>query len=252
MSDIVGRYADLQRKITAATVRSSRHPSEVRVLAVSKRQSVDTIAQAYRAGICHFGENYAQELTRKRNELSDLRDIEWHFVGKLQRNKAKAVAGHVALIHAVDREELVVEIDKIASRRGVVQPLLLAVNIAKEASKSGVPADQAARWLARTETLSHVQVVGLMCMPPLIGSENGWARHPSGGASQGPPGTEPAGEQNRRHFRALRKLRDELATDRNPLAELSMGTTADFEVAIEEGATWVRIGTGLLGPRERA
>jgi pyridoxal phosphate enzyme (YggS family) len=194
-------------------------PSHVTLVAVSKTQPAEAIREAYAAGQRHFGENYAQEWREKADALSDLDGIVWHFVGGLQTNKVKYLAGRVGWIHAVDREELAREISKRWQRAGGVARVLLEVNVGREASKSGcVPAD-VDRLAAAVGALPGVELAGLMCIPP--------------------PADDP-----RPHFRALRGLRDRLG-----LRELSMGMTADWPAAVEEGATLVRIGTAIFGER---
>jgi pyridoxal phosphate enzyme (YggS family) len=194
-------------------------PSHVTLVAVSKTQPAEAIREAYAAGQRHFGENYAQEWREKADALSDLDGIVWHFVGRLQTNKVKYLAGRVGWIHAVDREELAREISKRWQRAGGVARVLLEVNVGREASKSGcVPAD-VDRLAAAVGALPGVELAGLMCIPP--------------------PADDP-----RPHFRALRGLRDRLG-----LRELSMGMTADWPAAVEEGATLVRIGTAIFGER---
>jgi pyridoxal phosphate enzyme (YggS family) len=153
--------------------------------------------------------------------------LRWHFIGQMQRNKVKYVVGRAALIHAVDSESLARDIDSQAARRGIVQPVLLAVNLGGEAQKSGVPPARLEGLLAVVARLAHVTCAGLMTMPPL-------ARTP---------------EDSRPYFRALAELRAAMATAERPLPELSMGTTDDFEIALEEGATLVRIGTAIFGAR---
>jgi hypothetical protein len=220
---ITTRLTQLRERIAAAASRGD--DQAVRLVAVSKRQSTAAIEEAYAAGQRDFAENYAQELRDKRAALAE-RDIVWHAIGPVQSNKIKLVLG-CAWIHTVDRTSLVDEIDRRAAPQ--VQRVLVQVNVAGEPGKSGVaPADVPA-LLDRISTLGHVQCDGLMLVPPLAD----------------PEATRP-------HFRALRRLRDELARVARPrveLRELSMGMSDDFEVAVEEGATMVRIGTALFGAR---
>jgi len=236
VSEISERIREVRDRIAAASARAGRDPREVRVLAISKRHPAAVVTAAYAAGIRDVGENFAQEMVAKLAELGaapecpggrESPDMRWHFVGRLQRNKAKLVVGRAALIHAVDKVELAREIDKRARGAGVVQPVLIAVNAAGEDSKSGVSPDDAEQLLAAMEPLSSVVCEGFMTMPPLVD----------------------AAEENRAHFAALRRLRDRLASDSRPLGTLSMGTTGDYEVAVEEGATLVRVGTAIFGPR---
>jgi pyridoxal phosphate enzyme (YggS family) len=239
------RFAAVQERVWAALARAGRPPDAARIVAVTKKHPPETIQLALAVGMRDLGENYAQEMAAKIDALSpqDQAALRWHFIGRLQRNKVKHVVGRAALIHAVDSESLAREVDLCAGRYaghwaglwaapsaggpGLVQPVLLAVNLAGEAQKSGVPPAQLAGLLAVIAGLPHVSCAGLMTMPPL-------ARTP---------------EDSRPYFRRLAELRASLATAAMPLPELSMGTTGDFEIAIEEGATLVRVGTAIFGAR---
>jgi pyridoxal phosphate enzyme (YggS family) len=219
--------ASLRGRIAAAAARAGRNPAAVTLVGVGKRHSPAALRAAHAAGVRCIGESYAQELLAKQAALGELPGLAWHFVGRLQQNKVKSVVGHVALVHAVDSDALLDEIDRRAAAGGVVQEILVAVNLAGEAQKSGVGPDAAPALVARAAERAAVCCVGLMCMPPYV--------------------TDP--EQSRPHFHALRALRDGLATPTRPLPVLSMGTSVDFDVAVEEGATLVRVGTALFGPR---
>lgn len=228
------RWLAVQARVRAALARAGRPADAARIVAVTKKHPAETVRLALAAGVRDVGENYAQEMVAKMDALGaqDPQDaLRWHFIGQLQRNKVKHVVGRAALIHAVDSEALAREIDRQAGREGAahafVQPVLLAVNLGGEAQKSGVAPEALAGLLAVVATLPHVACVGLMTMPPL-------ARTP---------------EDSRPYFRRLAALRDAHATPDRPLPELSMGTTDDFEVALEEGATLVRIGTAIFGAR---
>lgn len=227
---IGARLADLLARIAAAAARAGRRPGDVGLVAVSKRHPPELVAAAARAGVTDLGENYAQELVGKMDALAGdpaARGLAWHFIGRLQRNKVRLVVGRVALIHAVDSIELAREIDRRAAEAGRVQPILIAVSAAGEAQKTGVDPDALGRLLEEIAGLSALDCAGLMTMPP-------WPDAP---------------EDSRRYFRELREIRDRLATPDRPLPHLSMGTTGDLEVAVEEGATLVRVGTALFGPR---
>jgi pyridoxal phosphate enzyme (YggS family) len=217
------RFAALKQRIAEAASRGEGQP--VRLVAVSKRQSIAAIEEAYAAGQRDFAENYAQELRDKRAALAD-HDIVWHAIGPVQSNKIKLVLG-CAWIHTIDRTSVLDELDRRAAPE--VQSVLVQVNVAGEPGKSGVAPSDVPALLDRIAALPHVRCDGLMLIPPLAD----------------PEATRP-------HFRALRRLRDELARVARPrvdLRELSMGMSDDFEVAAEEGATMVRIGTALFGPR---
>jgi pyridoxal phosphate enzyme (YggS family) len=222
---VAERWHAVTARVAAACERAGRSAAEVTIVAVSKTHPADAIREALAAGATDFGENYAQELAGKAAELAASPAPRWHFIGRLQRNKARLVAGKVALIHAVDSVELAAE---IARRAGGVQPILLAVNLGGETSKGGVPPDAAASVAHALAAVAGTSLAGLMTMPP--------------------PADDP--EAGRPHFLALRALRDRLADELGrPLPVLSMGMSHDFEVAIACGATHVRIGTAIFGSR---
>lgn len=223
MSDIAARWAEVRGRVAAACERANRAPEDVTIIAVSKRHPVEAVREAHAAGATDFGENYAQELADKRAGGPPVR---WHFIGRLQRNKAKLVAGQVALVHAVDTVELAQELAKRAA--GVMQPILVSVNIAGETTKGGVAPVAAAALARALDGVPGVRLDGLMTMPP--------------------PSDDP--ETSRPAFDALRALRDRLEQDRGrALPVLSMGMSGDYEVAIACGATHVRIGTAIFGAR---
>lgn len=232
---IAERWRAAQERVARACEACGRSPSEVTIVAVSKTHPAGAIREAWAAGAIEFGENYAQELAAKMAELASdpasqpPRAIRWHFIGRLQRNKAKLVAGKVALVHAVDTVELAEELGKRAG--GGVQPILLAVNLGGEATKGGVTGEAAPEIAARLAAVPGVSLDGLMTMPP--------------------PADDP--EASRPCFAGLRALRDRLADQLGrPLPVLSMGMSDDFEVAIACGATHVRIGTAIFGTRPPA
>jgi len=220
------RIAELRDRIASACSRAGRDPGDIRLVAVAKRHPSPSIRDALAAGVSDIGESYAQELTQKTEELGDV-TVRWHFIGRLQRNKVKLVVGVADLIHAVDSVRLLEAIDKRASELGVCQDVLMAVSLAGEEQKTGVVAGALPELLSVARTATSVRVLGLMTMPPLH--------------------SEP--EDNRRVFAGLRELRDRVARPECPLSVLSMGMTGDFEAAIEEGATHVRVGTAIFGPR---
>jgi PLP dependent protein len=225
--EIARRLDEVRARIDAAARAAGRDPAEVEIVCVTKKHPPDMIEDVRAAGLAHVGENYVQELLAKREALAEPDAVSWHFVGQLQRNKAKFLAGQVALIHAVDSAALAREISRRAEAAGVVQPVLAAVNVGGEAQKSGVDPAALGELLDAIDELAGVRCDGLMTMPPLA--------------------AEP--EQSRPFFRALRELRDRHRAPGRPLSRLSMGTTADFDIAVEEGATIVRVGTALLGAR---
>ncbi len=194
-------------------------PAGVTLVAVSKLQPPEAVREAYAAGQRHFGENYAQEWRAKADVLADLTDLTWHFVGGLQTNKVKYLAPRAAWVHTLDREELARELSKRFAAAGATARVLVEVNLGGEAQKSGCSPDRVEPLVALARGLPGLEMAGLMCIPP--------------------PEQEPRG-----HFARLRSLRDRLG-----LRELSMGMSADWRVAVEEGATLIRIGTGLFGER---
>jgi pyridoxal phosphate enzyme (YggS family) len=222
---IADRWRAVRDKVEAACARAGRDPASVTIVAVAKKHPASAIEAAIEAGVTDVGENYAQELADKVAAFA-AGSVRWHFIGSLQRNKVKLVVGRVALIHTVDSARLAEELDKRAAAAGVVQPVLVEVNIAGEDTKGGVAPVNAPMLVAALAGLAHVRCDGLMTMPPPSDADGA-----------------------RRAFAALRGLRDELATALRPLPLLSMGMSGDYEAAIAEGATHVRIGTAIFGSR---
>jgi pyridoxal phosphate enzyme (YggS family) len=202
----------VRERIALACARAGRDPASVTLVAVSKTQPVERLREAFEAGQRVFGENYAQELRAKADALPG---AEWHFIGALQTNKARIVVGRAALIHTCDRLSLARELAK----RAASQRVLLEVNIGREPQKSGALPQDVPALLDAVRALPTLRCEGLMCIPPAAGDP-------------------------RPHFRALRELAGKLG-----LRELSMGMSADYETAIEEGATIVRVGTAIFGAR---
>ncbi len=215
-------------RINKACLRSGRSPQEVRLLGATKTVPSEKIKKFYHCGLKLYGENRVQEFVKKYEDLRDL-DIEWHFIGRLQSNKVKYILGKVTLIHSLDRESLLEELEKRAGRLGIVQECLVEVNLGGEGTKGGLVPQEVLPFLERVFQCTHVRVNGLMAIPPY---------------SQIP-------ERSRPYFEKLRNLRDSLESALGiKLSELSMGMSSDFEVAIEEGATIVRLGTVLFGERD--
>ncbi|HVU52913.1 MAG TPA: YggS family pyridoxal phosphate-dependent enzyme [Polyangia bacterium] len=227
--DIAAGLARVRARIAAAERAAGRGPGEVRLVAVSKKMTVDDVRGALAAGQLDLGESYGQELRDKRLALAGaLPAPRWHFIGPLQANKVKYVAGHVALVHSVDSAELLEELERRAA--GAAQAVLVQVNVAGEAQKRGVTPEALPALLDRFATLTRVRCEGLMTVPPLA--------------------DDPA--EARPHFAALRALREREAARARPgvvLRELSMGMSHDLEVAVAEGATLVRVGTAIFGAR---
>lgn len=223
------RRQHVEERIQAACDRSGRNPGDVRVIAVTKYVSTEMTRDVLDCGIEHLGENRPGVALPKWEALGGLGV--WHFIGHLQSRKVKDIVGKFQYIHSLDRLSLVQELDKRAAAAGVQVKGFLQVNVSGEASKQGVEPMEAEAFLRAAEQFEHVQIIGLMTMAP---------------EEEDPELTRPV-------FRGLRELRDELNAKRvtkEPLTELSMGMSGDFEVAIEEGATWVRLGTLLVGKGE--
>jgi pyridoxal phosphate enzyme (YggS family) len=212
--------------VAEAEAKAGRTAGSVRLVAVSKTKPPEAIRAAYAAGQRDFGENYAQELAEKAAALSDLDGIVWHFIGRLQRNKAKQVLAAARMVHTVDRAELAVELGKRAAAAGVKVQVLAEVNVGGEASKGGCAPEALGEVLAAIDAAPGLVKAGLMTIPP----------------------ETPDAEGARRFFAALRALRDRHGGPA-ALPELSMGMTHDFPVAIAEGATLVRVGTAIFGAR---
>jgi PLP dependent protein len=228
--ELAKRLAAVKGRMAAACARAGRAPDSVRLVAVSKFHPASDIIALAAAGQREFGESYAQEALAKQDALVD-QDILWHFIGGLQTKKARQVAGHFALIHSLDSEKLARELAKRSCEARILQPVLIEVNLGEE-QKAGVEESDLISLAELTVSLkkqgSGLDLRGLMCLPPQFD----------------------APEEARPAFAYLRELRDDLSTRLDlPLPELSMGMTGDFEAAIEEGATIVRIGTSLFGPR---
>ncbi len=219
----------IRQRIRAAALESNRRPDEIRLVAVGKTQPVDAIKAAVAAGATIIGENYIQEARTVFDAVVDT-TVEWHFIGRLQSNKAKYAVRMFDLIHTVDSVKLADELDKQAAKAGKIQNILVQVNISGEQTKSGVAPRQTVDLVRHIGTLANIRIKGFMTMPPYY--------------------DEP--EKARPYFAALKELRDNIAgrnLTHGDLTELSMGMTGDFEAAIAEGATLVRIGTAIFGER---
>ncbi len=230
MDQIKQNLEEINRRLDHAARRAGREPTEIRLVAVTKTVSPERLQGAVAAGQSLFGENYVQEAKAKIASLGP--GLTWHFIGHLQSNKARAVVELFDLIHSVDRLSLAQALEQAAGRLGKVQNILLQVNLAGEESKSGTAPANAQALLLAISQMPHLRVLGLMTMPP-------WFDEP---------------ERVRPYFKELRELRDRLRRlnlVEGDLPELSMGMTGDFEVAVAEGATLVRIGTAIFGPRAR-
>lgn len=219
----------VEQIICDACQRSNRDRSEVTLIAVSKTKPVSMINECINNGITVFGENKAQELTQKQTEITDS-SLHWHFIGHLQRNKVKYVVGNVDLIHSVDSLRLAEAINAEAIKKNIICDILIEVNVAYEESKFGTTTEDVTELIIQVSKLSNIRIRGLMTIAPYV--ENS--------------------EENRVYFRKLRKLLVDINAkniDNVHMDVLSMGMTGDYEIAIEEGATMVRVGTGIFGER---
>jgi pyridoxal phosphate enzyme (YggS family) len=227
--DLRNRLEKVKERIQKAADTSRRPMASIRLVAVSKTMSADVVREAIEAGVTDTGENYIQEAKDKINTLATY-PVTWHFIGHLQSNKAKYAVRLFDIIHSVDSLKLARELDKYAGKIDKIQTILIQVNVAKEDSKSGVYVEDTLKLLQDVSRLKNLSVKGLMTMPPFFN----------------------APEKVRPYFAALRNLRDQIQKEAIPdisMEELSMGMTGDFEAAIEEGATMVRIGTAIFGER---
>ncbi|MDQ0112884.1 YggS family pyridoxal phosphate-dependent enzyme [Paenibacillus harenae] len=240
MSHLSERIKEVELRIEQACRRAGRSKEEIKVIAVTKYVSTETTLAAVKLGLAHLGENRWQNARGKWEALD--REAEqgiiyrptWHYIGSLQTNKAKDVVGKFTYIHSLDRLSLAQAIDKQAAQLGIIVPCFIQVNVSGEDSKHGLEPDQLFTFVEELAQFSSIKPIGLMTMAPY----------------------EAEAEETRPVFRALRELRDALneraqaANSINTVTELSMGMSNDFEVAIEEGATWIRLGTVLIGKEE--
>lgn len=229
MNSIDEAIARVKERIEAACVRSGRNSDEVTLIAVSKTFPAEVVRQAYDAGLRVFGENRPQELRDKARLLPD--DIEWHFIGHLQTNKIKYVVPRAALIHSVDTVHLAQALEQFAEKRSLTVPVLLEVNTSGESTKFGFDPAEVTEAFDKIKELKHLQVKGLMTIGPLTDDQ----------------------QQIRQAFKTLANLREALvkAFPEHALPFLSMGMSGDFEIAIEEGSTHIRVGTAIFGARGR-
>ena len=219
----------VEENIRQACLRAGRDLSEVTLISVSKTKPVEMIEEAYEYGKREFGENKAQELKEKYEVLP--KDIRWHFIGHLQTNKVKYVVGRACLIHSVDSYHLAEAIEAESAKKDVISHILVEVNVAQEASKFGLKTEETLSLIEQIAKLKHIHIDGLMTIAPFV--------------------EDP--EQNRPIFQKLRELSVDIAKkniDNVSMGILSMGMTNDYEIAVEEGATHVRVGTGIFGARD--
>ncbi len=221
-------YAEVLQKVEAACMRSGRVKDEVTLIAVSKTKPIEMLKEVYECGCRDFGENKVQEIMDKYEQLPS--DVHWHMIGHLQTNKVKYIVDKVYMIHSVDSVKLAKEISKEALKKGVTVKILLEVNVAKEDSKFGLMSETVIDFYKEVVDLPGLEICGLMTIAPYVEDS----------------------ELNRQYFVKLKQLMVDIVhenTDNISVGELSMGMTGDYEVAIEEGATFVRVGTGIFGER---
>ena len=219
----------IRERVDAACERAGRRPEEVTLIAVSKTKPLSMLQEAYEAGARDLGENKVQEILEKYPEMPE--DARFHMIGHLQTNKVKQVVGKAVLIHSVDSLHLAEKIEQEAAKRDLTADILLEVNVAREESKFGLMLEEVIPLLEEVKNLPHVRVRGLMTIAPNV--ENP--------------------EENRKHFKKLYQLYVDIKSkniDNGTMSVLSMGMTGDFEVAVEEGATMIRVGTGIFGSRQ--
>lgn len=231
MSSIAENLAVIKERINRACLRVNRDPAEVRLIGVSKTVPAERVREGIQAGLTLLGENYVQEAQEKITQLRGL-GASWHFIGHLQSNKARVAADLFDLIHTVDRKSLAKELNRRAQQRGRPLDVLLQVNVGEEESKSGAATEDVVALFNYVSSLDGLAVRGLMALPPYL--------------------EDP--EQVRPYFKEMRQMLERLrqgAARPEHLSELSMGMSHDFEVAIEEGATFIRVGTALFGERRK-
>ena len=227
---VSGNLNDVTLRIRSAALKAGRDPGAVRLVVVTKTVGPEKVMEAVCAGALILGENRVQEAAAKMDALTGRRipaGVEWHLIGTLQKNKAKHAVGIFKLIHSIDSVELAREVDRQAEKRGLVQRVLLEVNIADEASKHGFAPEEVRQAAKEVSALANISLDGLMCVPPFTNKP----------------------EESRPYFIRLRGLLDEINGQGFNLTELSMGMTQDYEVAAQEGATLVRVGTAIFGAR---
>ena len=225
---LADNLATVQKNIEQACLKAGRDPKEVTLVAVSKTKPVEMLQEAYDAGARVFGENKVQEIMDKYDRLPS--DIQWHMIGHLQRNKVKYIIDKVAMIHSVDSLRLAQAIEQEAAKKDLVMPILLEVNVAEEESKFGLATNEVLPLLEKISIFSHIKVMGLMTIAPFV-------KNP---------------EENRVYFRKMHQLSLDIKSkciDNIDMSVLSMGMTNDYEIAVEEGATMIRVGTAIFGAR---
>ena len=226
---ITENLKDVEARVCAACERSGRKREDVTLIAVSKTKPVEMLEEAYAYGCRYFGENKVQELDEKYDIMP--KDIHWQMIGHLQRNKVKYIIDKVSMVHSVDSVRLAEAIEKEAAKKDICMPVLIEVNVAGEESKFGLSVEEVLPFLEEISSYEHLQVKGLMTIAPFVANP----------------------EENREVFQKLKKLSVDIAAkniNNVNMSVLSMGMTNDYQVAVEEGATMVRVGTGIFGERD--
>ena len=226
MSSVKENLLKVREKIEKAARKIGRDPNEIKLVAVSKTVETARIKEAIEAGVSILGENYVQEAQKKIEEIG--RPVSWHFIGHLQSNKAKYAVRLFDMIHSVDSLPLAEELNRRAEQANQVIKVMAEVNLSKEATKFGTDEEMVLNLAKRIQNLTHLSLEGLMTMPPYFDSP----------------------ELSRPYYIALRELKERMAKEGVLMEDLSMGMSNDFEIAIEEGATYVRVGTAIFGPRK--
>ncbi|MCK5100275.1 MAG: YggS family pyridoxal phosphate-dependent enzyme [Desulfobacteraceae bacterium] len=230
MNQIKENLETINNEISNSAEKRKRKPEDITIIAVSKKHSIETIHKGIEAGIKTFGENYINEAVSKIDQINN-DSLSWHFIGHLQSNKAKFAVKYFDLIHTVDTIKLATEINKQANKINKIQDILIQINISEEESKSGIKSDEACLLAEKISSLEHIRLKGIMGMPPF----------------------SPDPENARKYFKELKKIKEQIDKQNIPsvtIEHLSMGMSQDFNVAIEEGSTMVRIGTKLFGQRK--
>ncbi len=225
---LIENYNDVNEKVNAACKKVGRNRDEVTLIAVSKTKPAENIAELYEYGVRDFGENKVQEMVEKYELLP--KDIRWHLIGHLQTNKVKYIVDKVHLIHSVDSVKLAEQIEKEAAKKGVIVNILVQVNVANEETKFGLDKDETIKNVEAISKFEHIRIKGLMTIAPFVED----------------------GEENRKYFNNLKQLSVDIQKkniDNVDMDFLSMGMSGDFETAIEEGATLIRVGTSIFGMR---
>ena len=228
---VAENLAQVQKNINESCNKINRYPNEVTLIAVSKTKPVEMLKEAYDAGARVFGENKVQEIVDKYDQMPS--DVKWHMIGHLQRNKVKYIVDKVAMIHSVDSLRLAETIEKEAAKKAVIVPILIEVNVAQEESKFGLKPEEVLPLIEQIADFSHIRIKGLMTIAPYVDNA----------------------EENREIFRELKKLSVDIAAkniNNVTMSVLSMGMTGDYMVAVQEGSTMVRVGTGIFGARNYA